>query len=80
MEAPASLPARSTKPGDITETTIRAFENTPNPRIKELLIGAVKHLHAFASEVKLTTNELIQLAEILAAAGKISTLAAMSFS
>jgi hydroxyquinol 1,2-dioxygenase len=51
METPAPLPARSTKAEDITEATLRAFEDTPNPRIKELLTRAVKHLHAFASEV-----------------------------
>jgi protocatechuate 3,4-dioxygenase beta subunit len=36
------------------------------------LQAAVKHLHAFALETNLTTNELIRLAEILTAAGKIS--------
>ncbi len=32
----------------------------------------MKHLHAFAREVDLTTNELIKLAEIFTQAGKIS--------
>jgi hydroxyquinol 1,2-dioxygenase len=57
---------------DITLAALRSFDPTPDPRTKELLQAAVKHLHAFAIEVNLTTNELIQFAEILTAAGKIS--------
>jgi hydroxyquinol 1,2-dioxygenase len=66
-----SSPHKTTA-ADITQATLRSFENTPNPRTKELLIAAVKHLHAFAAEVKLTTSELIRLAEILTEAGQIS--------
>jgi hypothetical protein len=36
------------------------------------LPAVVRHLHAFAREVDLTTNELIKLAEIFTQAGKIS--------
>ena len=57
---------------DISQSALRSFDQTPDPRTKELLTAAVKHLHAFATEVNLTTNELIKLAEILTAAGKIS--------
>ena len=57
---------------DITQAALRSFDQTPDPRTKQLLQAAVKHLHAFATEVNLTTNELIRLAEILTAAGKIS--------
>jgi hydroxyquinol 1,2-dioxygenase len=56
----------------ITEAALRSFDNTPDPRTKQLLQAAVKHLHAFAREVNLTTNELIKLAEIFSQAGKIS--------
>jgi len=61
-----------TTAADITEATLRSFAQTPEARTKQLLQAAVKHLHAFATEVNLTTNELIRLAEILTAAGKIS--------
>jgi Catechol dioxygenase N terminus len=66
-----SSPHKTTA-ADITQAALRSFENTPNPRTKELLIAAVKHLHSFAAEVKLTTSELIRLAEILTEAGQIS--------
>jgi protocatechuate 3,4-dioxygenase beta subunit len=61
-----------TTAADITEATLRSFAQTPEARTKQLLQAAVRHLHAFATEVNLTTNELIRLAEILTAAGKIS--------
>jgi protocatechuate 3,4-dioxygenase beta subunit len=64
--------AHKTTAADITQATLRSFENTPDARTKELLTAAVKHLHAFATEVKLTTNELIRLAAILTRAGQIS--------
>jgi protocatechuate 3,4-dioxygenase beta subunit len=57
---------------DISRAALRSFDLTPDPRTKELLQAAVQHLHAFATEVNLTTNELIKLAEILTAAGQIS--------
>jgi protocatechuate 3,4-dioxygenase beta subunit len=61
-----------TTAADITEAALRSFDRTPSPRAKLLLQAAVKHLHAFATETNLTTNELIRLAEILTAAGQIS--------
>lgn len=65
-------PAAHTTAADITSAALRAFANTPDPRTKELLLAAVTHLHRFATEVNLTSNELIKLAEVLTAAGKIS--------
>src|ERR1700747_1056322 len=64
--------APKTNAATITEAALRSFDNTPDPRTKQLLQAAVKHLHAFAREVNLTTNELIKLAEIFTQAGKIS--------
>jgi len=64
--------APKTNAASITEAALRSFDNTPDPRTKQLLQAAVKHLHAFAREVNLTTNELIKLAEIFTQAGKIS--------
>ena len=61
-----------TAPADITKAALQSFNQTPSSRAKALFQAAVKHLHAFALETNLTTNELIRLAEILTAAGKIS--------
>jgi protocatechuate 3,4-dioxygenase beta subunit len=67
-----SVAASKVTAADISRAALRSFDQTSDPRTKELLQAAVKHLHAFATEVNLTTNELIKLAEILTAAGKIS--------
>jgi len=79
MQSPVCSPAHKTTATDITQETLRSFEDTPTPRDKELLTAAVKHLHAFATEVKLTTNELIRLAEILTTAGQISNASRHEF-
>jgi hypothetical protein len=79
MQTSEFLSAHKTTAADITQAALRSFEKTPDARTKELLTAAVKHLHAFATEVKLTTNELIRLAEILTKAGKISDLSRHEF-
>ena len=66
------FPPKKLPPPISTQAALRSFDHTPDPRTKELLQAAVKYLHAFATEMNLTTNELIKLAEILTAAGKIS--------
>ncbi len=58
--------------GMITERVLASFRDTKDPRTRELLLAATKHLHAFATEVGFTTPELLRLAEILTAAGQIS--------
>ena len=72
MEHPVLSTAAKTTAADITQAALRAFQDTPDPRVKELLMAAVTHLHRFATVTHLTSNELIRLAEILTAAGKIS--------
>jgi protocatechuate 3,4-dioxygenase beta subunit len=67
-----SVSPKTTAAAYITEAALRSFDRTPSPRAKLLLQAAVKHLHAFATETNLTTNELIKLAEILTTAGQIS--------
>ena len=44
--------SHKTTAADITQATLRAFDNTPDPRLKELFTAAVKHLHGFANDVK----------------------------
>jgi protocatechuate 3,4-dioxygenase beta subunit len=40
-----------------TAVVLAAMENTPNPRLKEILASLVRHAHAFLNEVKLTDEE-----------------------
>jgi len=42
---------------DVTKAVTEAFKNTQPPRLREILISLVEHLHAFAREVELTEEE-----------------------
>ena len=59
--------------GEREEALVRlvldSFARTPDPRLKELLQGAVTHLHAFLREVRLTEQEWTQGIAFLTAVG-----------
>lgn len=42
---------------DVTEVVLAAMAGTKDPRLKEIMASLVKHLHAFAREVRLTEAE-----------------------
>src|SRR5512139_570898 len=42
---------------DVTKAVTEAFKNTQPPRLREILLSLVKHLHAFARDVHLTEEE-----------------------
>jgi hydroxyquinol 1,2-dioxygenase len=52
---------------------------TPDPRLKEIMASAVKHLHAFAKDVKLTPAEWIKGIAFMTAVGKLCTPARQEF-
>src|SRR5947208_14034654 len=56
---------------DITAEVLERFAATPDPRLREIIMGLIKHLHAFVKEVELTEAEWFQAIEILTAAGKM---------
>ena len=64
----------ATGPDDITAAVLAEAARTPDARQRELLTAAVRHLHAFAREVRLTEAELFRLAAALARAGQMTTL------
>ena len=41
----------------ITNEVIKAFQRTPNPRLKQIMQALVRHLHGFVREVELTEQE-----------------------
>ncbi|HYK29307.1 MAG TPA: dioxygenase, partial [Streptosporangiaceae bacterium] len=53
----------------LTDEVLRAYERTPDPRLRELLAALIKHLHAFAVETSLTTQEWIDGINFLTAVG-----------
>jgi hydroxyquinol 1,2-dioxygenase len=56
----------------LTEAVIARFADTPDPRLKEIMTSLVRHLHAFAREVKLTEAEWFQGIEFLTRVGHIT--------
>lgn len=45
---------------DVTDVVLAAMSATPNPRLQEIMTSFVRHIHAFAREVKLTEDEFEQ--------------------
>jgi hydroxyquinol 1,2-dioxygenase len=56
----------------LVRTVIDSFENTPNPRLKDLMQSLTRHLHNFIREVRLTEDEWNAAIEFLTAAGHIT--------
>lgn len=57
----------------ITEAVLARHANTEDPRLKAIMTSLVKHLHAFAREVKLTEAEWFQGIEFMTRCGHITS-------
>jgi protocatechuate 3,4-dioxygenase beta subunit len=57
----------------ITDEALRQMANTANPRLKEIMDSAVRHLHAFARDVRLTPAEWLTGIQFLTAVGQACT-------
>ena len=55
--------------GQLTAEVLEAYAGTPDPRLRELLSALIRHLHAFATETGLTTQEWMAGIEFLTAVG-----------
>lgn len=72
----------TTKPGDpaalptadrtLTDRVLASFDSTPSTRLREVMSSLVAHLHAFASDVRLTEDEWGAAISFLTRAGQIS--------
>ena len=60
-------------PNSITDAVLEQMAATPDLRLKEIMIAAVKHLHAFARETNLTPAEWIKGIEFMTQVGKMCT-------
>jgi len=56
----------------ITDAVLARHANAENPRLKAIMTSLVKHLHAFAREVKLTEQEWFDGIEFLTRCGHIT--------
>ncbi|HEX4811420.1 MAG TPA: dioxygenase [Nonomuraea sp.] len=57
---------------ELVERVVRSFDGCRDPRLKELMVGLVKHVHAYIREVRLTEEEWREAVAFLAAAGHIT--------
>jgi hydroxyquinol 1,2-dioxygenase len=66
-------------PETITDAVLDQMATTPDPRLREIMASAVKHLHAFAREVNLTPAEWIKGITFMTEVGKLCTPARQEF-
>lgn len=63
---------RATTEDDITREALERFAQTPDPRLRQIMLSLIGHLHAFVKEVELSEAEWFQAIEILTRAGHMS--------
>src|ERR1700747_2841177 len=56
---------------DITAEALQRFSRTPDPRLRQIMLSLVQHLHTFVKEVELTEAEWFQEIETLTGAGRM---------
>lgn len=57
----------------VTDAVVEAVSRTEDPRLREILLALVRHLHGFVREVRLTEPEFQQAVRIIAAMGQKTT-------
>jgi len=60
-------------PDDVTAAVLAEIARAPDPRFREVMSAAVRHLHAFAREVRLGEAEFQQACAVIARLGQLSS-------
>lgn len=58
---------------DVTNAVLEVMEGTPEPRLREIMVCLVRHLHAFVREVHLSEDELRAAAAIVNEMGQATS-------
>lgn len=58
---------------DVTTAVLSELQRADNPRFKEIMSAAVRHLHAFVREARLTEAEYHQACALIAKLGQLTT-------
>ncbi|MPY56176.1 dioxygenase family protein [Streptomyces spongiae] len=58
---------------ELVQAVLASFDDTPDPRLKEVMRSLTRHLHSFIREVRLTEAEWQYAIDFLTAAGRITT-------
>jgi protocatechuate 3,4-dioxygenase beta subunit len=64
-------PRRNKTGDDITAEVLARFAATQDPRLRQIMLSLIGHLHAFVKDVRLTEAEWFQAIEILTEAGRM---------
>src|SRR6204780_2213959 len=57
----------------VTDAVVEAVSPTEDPRLREILLALVRHLHGFVREVRLTEREFQDAVRIIVAMGQKTT-------
>jgi hydroxyquinol 1,2-dioxygenase len=57
---------------ELVERVVRSFDTCADPRLRELVVGLVRHLHAYVREVRLTEREWAAAIDFLTRCGHIT--------
>lgn len=71
-ERPGVVPAHAAREQEVTDAVLASFGGAASPRYREIMQNLVRHLHAFAREVRLTEDEWQRGIEFLTRAGHIT--------
>lgn len=58
---------------DVTPAVLAVMERTPDPRLREIMVSLIKHLHGFIRDVRLTEPEFREASAIIDQIGKLTT-------
>jgi len=58
---------------DVTAAALAVMERTSDPRLRQIMVSLVKHLHGFVRDVRLTEKEFRDATAVIAELGKLTT-------
>ena len=58
---------------DVTVAAETVMQRTSDPRLREIMVSLVKHLHGFIRDVRLTEAEFRDATAVLGELGRLST-------
>ena len=58
---------------DVTAAALAAMERTADPRLREIMVSLIRHLHGFVRDVRLTEAEFREATAVLAEMGRLTT-------
>ena len=58
---------------DVTAAALAVMERTSDPRMRQIMVSLVKHLHSFVRDVRLTEKEFRDATAVIAELGQLTT-------